>query len=269
MALIKCPNCGNQMSDKALCCPACGYENQAQEKKIQNFCIECGNKLSENDTVCSVCGCPINKEHENLEQLQKVEVASIQIPKISKQKKTTLIVSIVLLVILIIVAIAGIFFIRQHTKTIYKENLSAATSSMIMGAIKAEDSGNLIHDVWYNTIYKESDSKTDKYTKTNHSFNEDFNTSLTALMSDDDFKKDIESIKDNQDSTDYIMKDLVNPPEEYKEAYEKLQDFYDSYLELTNLVISPTGSLSSYTSNFNEADSATSNAYKAMQRYIN
>ena len=25
----------------------------------------------------------------------------------------------------------------------------------------------------------------------------------------DDFKKDIESIKDNQDSTDYIMKDLV------------------------------------------------------------
>ena len=43
------------------------------------------------------------------------------------------------------------------------------------------------------------------------------------------------------------MKDLVNPPEEYKEAYEKLQDFYDSYFELTNLVISPTGSLSSYT----------------------
>ena len=39
MALIKCPNCGNQMSDKALCCPACGYENQAQEKKIQNFVL--------------------------------------------------------------------------------------------------------------------------------------------------------------------------------------------------------------------------------------
>ncbi len=38
MALIKCPNCGNQMSDKALCCPACGYENQAQEK-IQNFVL--------------------------------------------------------------------------------------------------------------------------------------------------------------------------------------------------------------------------------------
>ena len=36
------------------------------------------------------------------------------------------------------------------------------------------------------------------------------------------FKKDIESIKDNQDSTDYIMKDLVNPPEEYKEAYAKI-----------------------------------------------
>ena len=39
MALIKCPNCGNQMSDKALCCPACGYENQAAKKKIQNFVL--------------------------------------------------------------------------------------------------------------------------------------------------------------------------------------------------------------------------------------
>ena len=39
MALIKCPNCGNQMSDKALCCPACGYENQVQEKKYKIFVL--------------------------------------------------------------------------------------------------------------------------------------------------------------------------------------------------------------------------------------
>ena len=38
MALIKCPNCRNQMSDKALCC-ACGYENQAQRKKYKIFVL--------------------------------------------------------------------------------------------------------------------------------------------------------------------------------------------------------------------------------------
>ncbi len=26
MALIKCPECGNQISDKAESCPKCGYE---------------------------------------------------------------------------------------------------------------------------------------------------------------------------------------------------------------------------------------------------
>ena len=100
------------------------------------------------------------------------------------------------------------------------------------------------------------------------SFNSDFNNSILLLMVDEDFSNNIQSIKDNQGSTDSIMKNLVNPPEEFQEAYNKLQELYSSYLELTNLVINPTGSLSSYTNNFNNADTATSNAYKAIQIYI-
>lgn len=59
------------------------------------------------------------------------------------------------------------------------------------------------------------------------------------------------------------------PPNEYKEAYDKLQTLYDAYLELTNLAINPTGSLQSYTEKYNNADTAAVNAYQAMQRYIN
>ncbi len=32
MALIKCPECGNEISDKALKCPKCGYENKKVKK---------------------------------------------------------------------------------------------------------------------------------------------------------------------------------------------------------------------------------------------
>ena len=44
--------------------------------------------------------------------------------------------------------------------------------------------------------------------------------------------------------------------------------YYDAYLELTNLAISPTGSLQSYTDDFNEADSNVLKYYNAMDVYI-
>lgn len=35
---------------------------------------------------------------------------------------------------------------------------------MLDGAAKAENAGNLIKSVWYNAIYEERDTETDKYT---------------------------------------------------------------------------------------------------------
>ena len=64
------------------------------------------------------------------------------------------------------------------------------------------------------------------------------------------------------------MKRLTNPPEEYKEAYSALKEFYDAYLELTNLVIDPTGSYSTYSEDFNDADTRTAKCYEAMGIYI-
>lgn len=37
--------------------------------------------------------------------------------------------------------------------------------TMLDGAAKAENAGNIIKSVWYNVIYQESDSKTDKSSK--------------------------------------------------------------------------------------------------------
>lgn len=65
---------------------------------------------------------------------------------------------------------------------------------MLLGASEAEDAGNLIKSVWYNTIYEETDSKTDKYTHSESNgfrFNKDFNDSLSALFSDSDFTEKI------------------------------------------------------------------------------
>ena len=135
---------------------------------------------------------------------------------------------------------------------------------MLTGAATAEEAGTLIHDVWYDTIFDKHNADTSKYT----SGNSDFNDSLSELFSDEEFQDKITSIKSNQDTVKDLMQELTNPPAEYEEAYDTLKNYYDAYLELTNLAISPTGSLQSYTDDFNEADSNVLKYYNAMDVYI-
>ena len=50
MALINCPECGKEISDKAKICPNCGTA-------ISNiFCRFCGEKIEEDTVICPHCG---------------------------------------------------------------------------------------------------------------------------------------------------------------------------------------------------------------------
>lgn len=59
MSLIKCNECGKEISDKAKKCPNCGY---SIKKESKSYCKECGNKLAKNEEKCNKCGCPIKKK---------------------------------------------------------------------------------------------------------------------------------------------------------------------------------------------------------------
>lgn len=59
MAMIKCIECGQPMSDHAKTCPNCGYERNVI------FCPDCGKELSPRATMCPNCGCAINKSSSN------------------------------------------------------------------------------------------------------------------------------------------------------------------------------------------------------------
>lgn len=64
MALIACPECGKEISDKAKSCPGCGYDNSniSFQKMIIIACPECGKKISDKAESCSSCGYD-NKEN--------------------------------------------------------------------------------------------------------------------------------------------------------------------------------------------------------------
>lgn len=273
MAMTTCPNCGEQISDKAKKCVHCGAVLIPEEKK---YCPDCGAELENGMDICPKCGCPIEKVVETETAPQQVEVTGVKITK--KSKKIIAIATIAVIAVAMITAIG----VQTHKKNVaekaaaeaqkqseeYGTNLNMAAYSMLSGASDAETCGNLIKKVWYNAIYKESDSKTDKYTKPDGYYVSDFNDALQNLFSDSSFSGQIADINSNKDTVNSLMKQLKNPPEEYKDVYEALSKFYDAYISLTNLATDPTGSLQTFSQNFNDADNETLNCYNALKMYL-
>ena len=271
MAMVECPRCGAMVSDKAKKCVHCGEVLIPEEKK---YCMECGAELIEGMSECPNCGCPVEEQlnAQLNEKPQKVEVTGVKVTR-----KIKIIIGIAIAVL--ILGGVTIFGVTQYQKKkaakeyaesvkTYSDNLELATVTMLKGAGDAEDCGNLSKNVWYNAIYKEKDDETDKYTRPDGYFVSDFNDALGNLFVDSSFSSKIDSIDKNQDTVNSLMKKLKNPPEEYKDAYDALSDFYDAYLALTGCATDPSGSLQTYSSTFNDADTDTLNAYKAMKQYL-
>lgn len=197
MAMIVCPHCGEQVSEKAKKCVHCGAILIPEEKK---HCTECGAELEEEMTECPNCGCPVDDTlgQETDEKPQKVEVTGVKVTK-----KIKVIIGIV--VALLVVGGATVFGVTQYQKKRaaeeyaqrveeYSDNLKLATVTMLTGASDAESSANLIKQVWYNSIYEERDDKTDKYTRPDGYFVSDFNDALGNLYADSSFSSKISSI---------------------------------------------------------------------------
>ena len=271
MAMIVCPQCGEQVSEKAKKCVHCGAILIPEEKK---HCTECGAELEEGMKECPNCGCPVDDTlwQKEDEKPQKVEVTGVKVTK-----KIKVIIGVV--VALLALGVSTVCGVTQYQKKKaaeeyaqrveeYSDNLKLAAVTMLTGASDAESSANLIKQVWYNAIYEKRDDKTDKYTRPKGYFVSDFNDALGNLYADSTFSSKISSIEDNQDTVNALMKKLKNPPDEYKDAYDAISDFYDAYISLTNCATDPSGSLQTYSSTFNDADTNTLNAYKAMELYL-
>ena len=248
MGLVYCPKCGEEISDKAIYCPHCNF---AFSKQNIVKCDECGMEYESNLSACPKCGCPKPSFTE----------------KTQKSKHKGIIISIIS-VTLIAVFILG-FSIMQKAKVLeYYSNMETVSFTMLDGAAKAENAGNLIKSVWYNAIYEKRDVETDKYTMKNGKFVDDFNDALSNLFADENFMNSISEIELNQSNVTDLMKKLRNPPTQYEEAYSVLKNFYDNYLQMTTLVISPTGSLQTFSEDFNTYDTDTVNSYEKMKLYL-
>lgn len=150
----------------------------------------------------------------------------------------------------------------------YQAKYNQLISDMIHNSAEIENQGNLIVQVWNNAIFKKDDEITDKFTKVNGQFVSDFNDALGCLFNDHDFIDTSSEIKEKNDQIRLDMKDMVNPPDGYENAYQALKEYYESYLEFYDTVIYCDGSLESFSNKFNETDSECISKFNSAELYV-
>lgn len=284
MGLIECPHCRGLVSDKAIKCVHCGV---ALKPTRQNICFECGAPLHGGEPTCAHCGCPIDTD------AMTDLITKPQLPNTGDNQKRRgssakfMLVAVPLLIVLFVVfigvyqhqkkAAAEAFRHNEEVKAAeealrrsqeYAQNLELATNAMLTGAADAEARCNLIQQVWHNAIWQTEDTDTDKFTKPDGIFADDFNDALHNLYADSDFNAKIETIVENRETVNAIIAQLKNPPDEYQAAYESLSEYYDAYLTFTSLAINATGSLNTFTAEFDAIDAECLHCYQVMQFYL-
>lgn len=183
-------------------------------------------------------------------------------------KKAKIITAACAAIVIIAAVVVFAFVANRNTEKAYAETIETCIDSMLNSAVKAEKLCNLAHDVWYNTIFEKSDEKTDKYTKVGGIFRSDFNDALSDLYSSTETKQTLSQLESTSEYVERTYKELKNPPASYKDTYEEFEELCDCYFDFIDFAKSPSGSLTSYTENLSQYDSAFVKQYEKTMREI-
>lgn len=103
MALIKCPECGQEISDKAARCIHCGIDLKSTQIQTK-ICAECGKENSVDATECIYCGCPFEEKEESpiVEVREPISVQKVFVEQPKDNKKKIVFPVIALFAVLLI-----------------------------------------------------------------------------------------------------------------------------------------------------------------------
>ena len=114
--IIKCPECGHQVSDRAKTCPSCGIEIAGKITR----CPDCGEYIFKDERECPNCHCSINASavvQPEADYGLAPEVPEVAAPKPEEPKQkghkvlwSTIIVAFVLALIIVFL---GIYFYQK------------------------------------------------------------------------------------------------------------------------------------------------------------
>lgn len=256
MALIICPECQQQVSDQATTCPKCGFP-------------------------LSIVGNP-----SDTQTTEFAPPANRTVPAKRTTNRKPLIIAIIAAVCIVALVLIGALAKKAadekaaaeaqaaaeqasiEARNTYISNLEAFITKALNGGAKAEDLCNLTKNVWHDSIFEEYDSETVKYTKHDGVYWDDFNDALRALYSDEEIQEIIDDIEYSQVEVKVLYKALQDPTEEFEKCFQLVDELYSVFFNFTNLAISPSGNLTTYTENFGEYDAEFLELYEKLELLI-
>ena len=160
--------------------------------------------------------------------------------------------------ILIVVAVGfiALYMYNEHVER-QKEEYGLALKSAYDLIVENEDEtyacGNLLDNVWRNSIFHISDSKTNKYTKQNGQFVKDFNVAIERLNKDKSYSKKIENIENQIIELNQLKKTLNdNVPRKFTQVNDVIVQMIDLYVKRCILIAHPAGSYNDWTGRIND-----------------
>lgn len=228
-------------------------------------CSECGKEISDQAESCPNCGCPIRSN----ETISDIEIK----PKKLNKKMIIVAIAVILIIAAGVTSFFLIKSRNEATKaekihSEYIDNMNQIYQHMYAGVLASEKICVRIHDVWYNCIYEKRDAETDKYTCDDYGyFYSDFNKALDKLCSEKEFTDSLSKIYDNKNTVNDLYVKLQNPSEDLEKCYDAMESTYNEYNKIINYAVNPTGSLVNYTEGYNDADAAfveCSNKFKLI-----
>lgn len=141
MAIIKCPECGHQVSDHAATCPSCGIEIAGNVKK----CPDCGAVVFKDTAVCPDCHSPLDGTPNppatapvgELPVKEGAEAEGGGQPTVEKApRKTSYIVVVVTVVILLIVGFVVYYMYDNSQRRSEQEAYETAIKSEEPGVLQ-------------------------------------------------------------------------------------------------------------------------------------
>lgn len=166
MALINCPYCGNQVSDKAEICVHCG--KSLTKGTDEKHCSECGTVLHKEDKVCPKCGCPVD---EGNKEPSPVQIERTVVDEQKKDKNKYIIPIIIVVVIIALVALLG----KKTGSTGNSDNANEQKQEAQVETETFEDKAvkQLCSSWMFSTVtYLDNDGKTQKLDKSAFSSSE-------------------------------------------------------------------------------------------------
>lgn len=145
MAMIKCPECGQEISEKAKKCIHCG-KVFIEDKPKTKICSECGKEVPIDATECSFCGCPLDDESVDLQD------SKIKDNKPNPKSKMKVIKIVTPVAIVVIAAIIGI--VIYSVKVIKPQN-TYNEAVMLLEKGKYEEANELFDTI---TGYRDVDT---------------------------------------------------------------------------------------------------------------